>query len=428
MKKLGGRHRGDSARTLLILLSVLVIPCCGPALADPSADYHRACPHAALDHAISAPHLMTRREFNERLSEGSRRADDSCAALVERLSRLPDPTPEERLALFQARWWVGGDGDYCGAAIPVVMALPESNPDTLQLRSVCSEDREQSLALLLRSLEADPHHPRHRVGLKLLYWAVWLGGAEVDTELLLRHLNTRYEITSFPVSKVGRAALIYRTAIEAGDPERAQKIRARVRRDMGLDSLKFERREATLELVCGQAILELDMEELCTGGIERVAAESAALGEPLPPDILRPIESTIRLMADTRLLVGGGGGPEEREALARLRTILEGYPGHLKSSEHLRVYAGALPEGPERTGALRSATNLDPGNLAARCGLAKSLERTSPEEAWSIYTELSARPADLPSHCDPEVSLQRLENRAATGRTENEVEEIFLHF
>ena len=425
------RHRIGPARSFRLLLCVLALPWCGPILADPSADYYRACEHAAFDHALSAPHILTRAEFNERRAEGRRRADVSCAAFVARLARLPDPTPEERLALFQATSWIGEDGDFCDAAMPLARALPDSNADALQVRSVCAADREASLALLLRSLGADPRHPRHHSGLKRLRWRVWFGGAEVDAETLLRHWNTDYEIARFPGEKIGAASLVYEVAVETGDQEAAEEIRARVRRDLGLDTLEFERREATLELVCDRAILELDLEELCTGGVERLAAESAALGDPLPPDILRPLEGAIRLISGTRLRLGGGGGPEERDALARLQTVLDGYPGHLKSSEHLRVYAEAFQEGPERIGALRRATHLDPGNLAARCGLAEALERTSPEEAWSIYADLAAEPADLPGHCDPEVSLQRLEERARTGTNDHEalqhqIEEIIL--
>ena len=417
-------------RSFRLLLCGLALPSWGAVLADPSADYYRACGDAPYDYAVSAPHLLTRAEFDSRMQEGFRRADVSCAAFVARLARLPDPTPEERLALFQATSWTGEDGDYCGAAMPLARALPDNNADALQVRSACAADREESLALLLRSLEADPRHPRHGSGLRHLRWTVWFDDPEVDAETLLRHWNTDYEIAMLPGEKTSAAALIYATAVEAGDQEAAEEIRVRVRGDLGLDTLEFERREATLELVCDRAILELDLEELCTGGVERLAAESAALGDPLPPDILRPLEGAIRLISGTRLRLGGGGGPEERDALARLQTVLDGYPGHLKSSEHLRVYAEAFQEGPERIGALRRATHLDPGNLAARCGLAEALERTSPEEAWSIYADLAAEPADLPGHCDPEVSLQRLEERARTGPNDevpqHQLEEIIL--
>ena len=422
MYHLRSRRRIACARLIRFLSYLLAFTWSGAILADPFEEYERVCEQAAMDYVMSAPHLITRAEFEDRLAEGTRRTEDACAAFVAELSRLPDPTPEERLAFLEFGS-ASEDEEYCDAAIPLAEALPH-HADALQTRSVCASDREESLALLLRSLEVNP---RHRTGLKHLYWTVWRGGAEVDAETLLRHWNTRYEIARSPNEKASAAALIYSTAVEAGDEEAAKEIRLRVRADLALDTLEFERREASLELVCDRAILELDLEEFCTGGVERLAAESAALGDGLAPDILRPIESTIRHISEFRLHIGGGG-PEEREVLERLQTILDGYPNHLKSSEHLRVYAATLPEGPGRTGAFRRATNLDPGNLAARCGLAESLERTSPEEAWSIYTELAARPADLPSHCDPEVSLQRLENRAATGGADDEVEEIFLHF
>ena len=423
------------ARSFRFLACGLALPWFGALLADPSADYHRACEDASYDYAVSVPHLITRAEFDERLEEGYRHADVSCAAFVARLARLPDPTPEERLALFQATRWIGEDGDYCGAAMPFAEALPDNNADALQIRSTCTaaKDREESLALLLRSLEADPRHPRHGSGLRSLRRKVWFGGAEVDAgvdaETLLRHWNTDYEIVAqSPSEKTSAAALIYATAIEAGDREVAEDIRVRVRRDLGLDTLEFKRREATLDLVCEHAILELDLEELCTRGVERLAAESAALGDPLPPDILRPLERVIRLISGFRLISGGGGGPEERDALTRLQTVLDGYPDHLKSSKHLWVYAQAFREGPERIGALRRAVYLDPGNLAARCGLAKTLERTSPEEAWSIYADLAAETADLPMLCDPEVSLQRLEERARTGPNDEAPQEQIEEF
>ena len=423
MYHLRSRRRIACARSIRLLSYLLVFTWSGAILADPFEEYERVCELAAVDYAVSAPYLITRAEFEERLAEGARRAEDACAAFVAELSRLPDPTPEERLALIEFGS-ASEDEDYCGAAVPLAEALPD-HADALQTRSVCASDKDESIALLLRSLEVNP---RHRTGLTHLYWMVWRGGAEVDAETLLRHWNTNYDIARSPNEKASAAALIYSTAIEAGDEEAAEQIRVRVRADLGLDSLEFERREAALELVCDRAMLELDLEELCTGGFERVAAQSAALGDPLPPDILRPLERAIRLISGARRYIAGGGGPEELEALERLQTVLGGYPDHLKSSEHLRVYAEGFLEGADRIETLRRATRLDAGNLAARCGLAESLERTSPDEAWSIYTELAARPADLPWQCDPEVSLQRLENRAATGRSENEVEEIFLHF
>ncbi len=403
------------------------------ALADPSAEYYRACQHASTDYAISSPHLITRIEFNERAAEGSRRAKVSCAAFVEKLAQLPAPTAQQRFALFQGIIWIGEhqDEDYCTLVMPFVNALPDNDPDALMARSTCAEDGEASLALLLRSLEGDIHHPRHGQGLAYLYSMVWRGGAQVDTETLLRHWNTRYETARFPGDKIIDAALIYTTAVEAEDWEAAEDIRERVRSDMGLDSLDFERREATLELLCDQAIFDLDFESLCTGAMERLAAEAASLGTPLPPDILRPLESAIHLISDARLHIGGGGGAEEHEALTRLRGVLERYPDHLKSSEHFRVYAEGFLKGSERVDSLRRASHLDPRNLAARCGLANSLRQTSPDEAWSLYADLAAQTADLPTRCDPQASLRLLEERAharATGGLvpQSEIKEVIL--
>ncbi len=431
MHRLRNRFQYGLVRSFRIPLFALVLSWCDAVLADPSAEFYRSCAHAAVGHAFSVRHLITRREFNQRLGEGSRRAELSCAALVAKLEGVRDPTPEERLALFRAARWFGGDGDYCSAAIPFAEALPKSNPDALQIRSVCAANQKESLTLLLRSLEADPQHPRHRAGLKRLSWRVRFG-IKMDVEMLLHHLNTFYEMARSSGEGASAAALIYAVALEAGNQETAEEIRARVRGDLGLDSLGFERREAALELLCDRAVFELDLENLCTGAMERLAAESAALGDPLPPDILRPLDGAIRLISDTRLPIGGGGGSEEREALAHLQTVLDSYPDHLKSSEHLRVHAEGFLEGPERIESLRRATRLDPGNVAARCGLAGTLERSAPEEAWSIYADLAARPADPSMRCDPQASLRRIEERRRAGATADEmpqggIEEVIVN-
>ena len=308
----------------------------------PSADFYRACVDAPFEYAAWAPHLITRAEYNERLEEGSRRADISCAGVGGEARPAAGPHAGGAPGVVAGhplvrRGW--GLLRYGHAIRRGVAGQQRGRPaDPVHLYGCERQGGVPCAAAAL--LEADPRHPRHGSGLRSLYWKVWHSGAEVDAETLLRHWNTDYEIfAQSPGEKISAAALVYATAVEAGDQEAAEEIRVRVRGDLGLDTLEFKRREATLELVCDRAILELDLEELCTGGVERLAAESAALGDPLPPDVLRPLEGAIRLISGTRLRLEGGGGPQERDGLERLRTVLGGYPEHLKSSEHFRVFA-----------------------------------------------------------------------------------------
>ncbi|MCY4200815.1 MAG: hypothetical protein OXF31_13565, partial [Gammaproteobacteria bacterium] len=120
---------------------------------------------------------------------------------------------------------------------------------------------------------------------------------------------------------------------------------------------------------------------------------------------------------DTRLGLawGGGGGEEEREAVRRLGVVLDAYPDHLRSSEHRRVYAEGFLEGAARIDALREVAAIDPGNVAARCGLARSLEKDSPDEAWSVYANLASAFDARSIQCDPHESMQRIEEWAEHG-------------
>ncbi|MCY4040228.1 MAG: hypothetical protein OXF72_03080 [Gammaproteobacteria bacterium] len=400
----------ESCRASSCLLALLL---CAPLCADLSTDYYRECRDAPYEYAASVPNLLSNAEFDARLAEGYRRAEDACERLGKMLAQLPDPTVEERLALMQTI--SDEDRDYCSEALPLAESLPEDSARALQIRSVCTQDRDESNALLLRSLEIDPEND---IGLTLLSWRVRFGGAEVDIETLLRHWNTGYRTARYPGAKVDAAAEIYTTALDAGEREAAEAIRVRVRHDLGLDSLDFERREAALDLLCDEAMLALNLESLCTNAFERLAAESADVGAPLPGDILRPLERTIRLISDRPFMLGGwggGGGEEEREAARRLGAVLEAYPDHLRSPEHRRVYAEGFLEGAARIDALREVAAIDPGNVAAHCGLARSLEKDSPDEAWSVYANLASAFDARSIQCDPHESMRRIEARPDYG-------------
>ena len=75
------------------------------ATADPLQDYVQACESPFWQHLSTIAHPSPK-EFLPLLEGAQSLADDSCSAFVERLSALPNRTPEERLALFSAQFWL----------------------------------------------------------------------------------------------------------------------------------------------------------------------------------------------------------------------------------------------------------------------------------------------------------------------------------
>lgn len=406
----------------------------GTAHTDPLAEFRRACEAPYMDQLLAIPH-PTSYETTGMVEAALRALEETCTPFYERLSSTASRTPHESLALLKAKQWVvrGGTAEeHCADARTVQESLPRHPEVLYELAVWCEMSPEADMALLRESLAASP---RNLNALKSLHFRLSYRGGDggMDPVELSRHRETLYEVSRLYDDKLAAAVWIHEAAVKVGDLAAAAAVRTRVRGDLELDDLDFgpERREGSLRRVCGAPILDLDLEYLCTGAAAKLAAESAASGIALAPDILRPLESTVRLIADTRLQSIGGGGPEERVALSKLRALLNGYPEPLKSAEHQRVYAETFLDGPERTTDLRKAVALDPGNLAARCSLAESLEHSSPQEALSIYAALAAEPADSLWPCDPNASLQMLDQQVRSGATgDNDArapgEEVFV--
>ena len=186
-----------------------------------------------------------------------------------------------------------------------------------------------------------------------------------------------------------------RISLAAGDLGAAQAIRARLRRDLGLDALDYgaESARASLALACQPLLYSyLGLEDACLSGVEKLAERADDDGLPLPGYVLKVVDEATyspTTCAATRAprsrAQSGYGGlmvvspgecwPEltETHAVARLRAVLERHGGE-RSSEHHRVHAQGFLGGDDRLEGLRAALRTDPGNVRARCELATALD------------------------------------------------------
>ncbi len=374
-----------------------VVVLCGllagiPLAADPWADYVRAC--EAWD---------------------SRAASTvTCSALVERLSALASPEPEEHLALFKARSWLGdySNGAYCDGARAIAEYSPD-HPEVLLDLARCTDGAgraERTVTLLVRALEIDPEHVDALAFLTRLVWYLD-DDFGVEAATLARHRRTFYEVAERDDGKIDAAVYIHAAAVDVGDRKAAVAIRDRVRRDLGFDALDYgpEHWADSLQRRCGERLFELDLEDLCLSAIGTLVADAAAVGEAIPDDVLGHIDDALKLFHSTWRT-----GPKT-DAAARLKAVLDAHPEPWRSSEHYRVYARTAPVWADRISSLRRAVDLDFGNLRARCELAEALALTGGRyEAWSVYMHMATASAGTPP-CDPEKALHSVEDQALRG-------------
>ena len=248
-------------------------------------------------------------------------------------------------------------------------------------------------------------------------------GHGVDADALAEYATTLYGITG----GLGAAEAVYEAAMDGSDPERAEAIRARVRRDLGLETLDYgpQRRQDSLAIACSDGLFRLGLEDFCLSALETLAATAADNGEIVPNDVLGHVGDAFRLLRFQALLAGSKEH-RERELLGdrlvgvremkqgdRLRSILDAYPEPLRSSEHYRAYAAGAPSWEKRIEALRRAVGIDGGNLKARCELAHALEVTgSLDEARTLYADLGSA-EDQP--CEAEAALREIEHAKTHG-------------
>lgn len=354
-------------------------------------------------------------------------SEAGCAALADRLEALEGPSRDERLALLLSRRIVAGRGGEpgAGAFCAGVRAIVADHPDYAEalsrLASYCA-DYGEGIALHRRALEIEPdNHGALRSLLHVIALFPHLEQVhEIDPGTLAAYREARYEAArereaweaaaATAASKdidprwvwddlFAAAAGIVEAALREGDLDAAEAVRARVRRDAGLDELDYSV-AGNMVLAC-QSVYVLG--EFCASAVERSAEHAAAEGLPLPGAVLAVVEDAtgrLRQLACAEsigaspfygmlaLPPGECEGPEATEtaAVRRLRAVLEQHGGPW-TSEHHRVHAqGFLGDGARREG-LRAALRADPGNERARCDLAPALTREDPDAAAAVLGE-----------------------------------------
>ena len=248
-------------------------------------------------------------------------------------------------------------------------------------------------------------------------------GYGVDAAALAEYATTLYGITG----DLGAAEAVHEAALDDGDPVRAEGIRARVRRDLGLDALDYgpQQRGDSLALACSDGLFRLGLEDFCLAALETLAATAADRGEIIPSDVLGHVGDAFGLLR-SQALRAGSKQRNERELLgdrlvgvretkleARLRAVLDAHPEPLRSSEHYRARAAGAQSWGRRIETLRRSAGIDGGNLEARCELAHALAVTgSLGEARTLYADL-ALADDQP--CAAEAALQDIGHADTRG-------------
>ena len=399
------------------LLCAVVV---GTLAADPGEEYRQAC--EAPHFAILAPTMSQHPDdVDPTLADAAWAASEkSCAAFVQRLSAVPEPSSETRFALILAKRWLGGypdEDELCGEIAEILESLPD-NADALLEWAYCI-DGDAQISLLRRV--SDMGHPEARRQLVSLFEhsGEYFG---MPPEILARMANELYEESANNVGNRSLAArAIYMLASDAGNREAAKAIQDRLRRDHGLDSLDYTpaHRARNLDRACAVQMFDLDLEEeLCVPALEALAADALSGGTAIPPDVLRHVERALTYSKHGAWVSG-----PKISAADRLAALLEAHPEPLRSAEHVRVLAVTADVWGDRVDGLRRAVEMDSGNLRARCELADALATTGAvAEAVSLYQGLMA--AEHPP-CPAREALTRLDNGTQAGTyTPAEDEEI----
>ena len=348
-------------------------------------------------------------------------SETGCAALADRLEAVEFPSREERLALVLSQRIVSGSGEpweHC-SDLRVIAADHPDYAEALHQVALCAEHRE-AVALLRRALEIEPdnygalgsmvHWIDHVLPRELVH-EIGPGAVAAYREALyvsaVKNAAWKAAAAAAPSEDVAparrwsglfsAAAGMVEAALREGDPDAAEAVRARVRRDAGLDGLDYGVTD-NVDVVCRLAVYVSG--EFCATAVERSAERLSAEGLQLPDPVLAAVEAAagdLRWFAcaeATGQSSRGRGlrarlypecGPEATEtaAVARLRAVLEHHDGPW-SSEHHRVHAQAFLGGDARREGLRAALRTDPENARARCDLAGALAREDPDAAGEV--------------------------------------------
>ena len=332
-------------------------------------------------------------------------SEAGCAALADRLEAVVDPSRDERLALVLSRR-TGALGEFCPGLRDIVADHPDYADALWRLGSYCADGREE-VQLVRRALEIEPDNYDalsdllisidHFLPAELVH--------EIDPDTIAAYREARYEAAkereawqlaaaaaaSKDVEPWGLRAEMFAAAtglvaaaLREGDLDGAAAVRARVRRDAGLDELDYSVAENVV-LAC-QTVFVLG--ELCASAIERSAEHAAAAGLPIPGTVLAVVGEATESLRRFACAESTGGSPfgmlvlhpgecegaeaTESDPVRRLRAVLEHHGGPW-SSEHHRVHAQGFLGGEHRIDGLREALRLDTGNDRARCELATAL-------------------------------------------------------
>lgn len=357
----------------------------------------------------------------------------ACAAFADRLAALESPGPEDRLALLLARRSLAGlrgeafpEGDFCAGVRTLATDHPDYADALHNLALFCTADLVESTVLLVRALQTEPGNYGALSSLVSRVHGPAGGGFAdlgVAPEDLEKHREALYEAargrakwraSAYPHNFGSRyvwqemfvaARYMIAEAQRVGDPDAAAAVRARVRKDAGLDALDFDgvgecrgdgwsdcprgSRGDSLALACQPLLYEyLGLEEVCLLAVEKLAASASVGGLTIPHDVLHAVESATDALrriacAETKgispaglLALSGdecrGAEATETASVARLRAVLEHHAGHW-SSEHYRVHANGFLGDDSRLKGLRAAVRARPENERARCDLAAAL-------------------------------------------------------
>ena len=370
----------------------------------------------------------------------------TCAALVMRLEELEQPDRAERLALLSARWTLAGlrgepgqpsAEDFCAGVRTLATDHPDYADALLDFALFCggglveSTTTDPLVALSTRLhhvLEIEPGNFRALFALLMLVHGTsgWENNdavvEEVGPENLAGYREALYvaakdraawALAAYPPNAGSRlvwqdmfaaARYLRAAAARAGDPDGAEDLRARVRRDAGLDALEFGgvvacpdrsldcvrgSRKDSLGLACHPILyVDLGLEDICLAAVEKLAGQASADGLPLPNDVLEVVDEATEGLRRAACAESIGENPgvaalallpheckaeaTETDAVRRLRSVLVNHSGEW-SAEHHRVHAQRFLRGDYRLDGLRAALRADADNSLLRCQLATAL-------------------------------------------------------
>ena len=366
-------------------------------------------------------------------------AADSCSAFVERIEREGQPGAQESPYLRDARDLLNDTPEGRCIEARVVSEVVRSAEALFNL-AVCHLPGTEGTALLREAVEV---HPGHLGSLQLLT------SFDMDSQARAEYGESFYQRVEYIDNKMSAAKAIIEWAVDRGDSAAAREIHERARRDLlnqtplrrctdhldilGLEEVCLEAIEliATNALAAGEPLpnevvslvtrllwesplmvdlpnrvrSEAEVEEmLATPGVRaKLIEDYSNVPEYLETikdevefaKLLRGDPDFVELMDHDALLADWLGrepwGVRKAAQAERLNAVLYNHPEPLRTTEHYLALAFFASTWRERIALLRSAVELEPGHVRARCELAQALAVTGDlAEAQRGFQELLA--------------------------------------